>query len=67
MKRKMTKQEAIQTLHNAGVPLSLDYHMLRTSDVDKILACAKLYGYRKSKNAPGSTGWMFFQFLHKGR
>jgi hypothetical protein len=66
-RRKMTKQEAKQALQNAGVSFGKDYHQLNSTDVGKVLACAKLYGYRKSKNASGSTGRMFFQFLQRGR
>jgi hypothetical protein len=66
MKKKITKQEARQLLQRAGVNLSWDYHQLTSLAVDKVLAVAKLYGYKKSPSAPGSKARMFYQFLQRG-
>jgi len=63
--RKLSRGDARKLLKDSGVDLGKDYHQLRSSDVDKVLAVAKLYGYRKSPTAPGSKGRMFFQFLQR--
>ena len=66
-KKKLTKQEARKLLQDAGVNLIWDYHQLSSRAVDKVLAVAKLYGYRKSPTASGSKARMFYQFLQRGK
>ena len=44
-----------------------DYHTLRSSQVDMVVAAAKLYGYRKSPSASGSTARMFWEYLQRRR
>ena len=67
MAKKMTKGDAQRLIQDAGVSLDWDYHQLSSHAVDKVLAVAKLYGYRKSPTASGSKGRMFFQFLQRGK
>ncbi len=62
---KMTRTQARKLLQDAGISLAQDYHQLRSSEVDKVEAVAKLYGYRKSPSAPGSKTRMFFQMLQR--
>jgi len=64
---KMTIGHARKLLSDAGVNVNWDFHQLSSGNVDKILAVAKLYGYRKSPSAPGSTARMFYQMLQRGR
>ena len=65
-RKSMTPGDARKLLQDAGVWLwGKDYHTLRSSEVDKVLGMAKLYGYRKAKNAPGSTARMFWEFLQR--
>jgi hypothetical protein len=42
-----------------------DFHTLSSSQVSGLVDSAKEHGYHKSKNAPGSTGRMFHQHLHR--
>jgi len=48
-----------------GLDFSKDFHALSRSNVDDLLAYARLYKYRKRKNAPGSTARMFYQHLQR--
>jgi hypothetical protein len=64
-KKKLDPREAKQRLRASGIDFSRDFHELRSSDVEKILDVAKEAGYRKSKNAPGSTARMYFQYLDR--
>jgi len=61
----LTKTEAVAALRKGRLNLSHDYHQLSSSDVDKVLFVASLYGYRKPKNASGSKGRMFWQFMQR--
>jgi len=63
----MTRGDARKLLADAGVDWREDYHTLRSSEVDKVLAVAKLYGYRRSRGASGSKARMFFQMLQRMR
>ncbi len=60
---KITRQEARRLAVKAGVDFSKDYHQLRSSQVDSLLALAKLVGYRKPASASGSKGRYFFYYL----
>lgn len=51
----------------AGVDFRKDFHAQGSSAVAMILHAAELAGYRKSKNAPGSTARMFYQYLDRTR
>lgn len=62
-KKKITHQEAKQLLKSEGVDFSRDSDELSLSTKNRIAEVAKLAGYRKSKNAPGSTARMYFQYL----
>jgi len=65
-KRKLTNQEAKRLLESEGIDFTRDYYAsVSTSDSVRIAEVAKMAGYRKSKNAPGSTGRMYFQYLSR--
>ena len=66
IRRAINRQQARELLRSHGVPLGRSYHTLSSSDVEGIVAAAKAYGYRKSKNAPGSTARMFYEFANRG-
>lgn len=63
---RITKCEAKKLAKKAGWNFKKDFHqqnsMAKSSD---LLAIAKLKGYRKSKNASGSTSRLFFQYLER--
>lgn len=61
----LTRTQAVNALKKAGLDLRHDYHQLSSSDVDKVLFVASLYGYRKSPSASGSKGRMFWQFMQR--
>lgn len=62
----MSKQSARECLRGYGVPLGEDFHKLDSDTVERIIAAADAYGYRKPKNAPGSRARMFYQFANRG-
>ena len=63
MKKRRKKLNLCDLSH--GIDLSEDFHALDRSQVEKVSAAAKLYGYRKSKSAPGSKARMFFQLMQR--
>jgi hypothetical protein len=53
---------AVMSIFNsAGIDTRADFHTLTSSQVEAILEAAKESGYRKPKNASGSTARYFFQ------
>lgn len=46
-----------------GLDLKADFHTLPYETIGALTEAAKAVGYRKSKNAPGSTARMFFEYL----
>jgi hypothetical protein len=66
-RKKIPACAAKALLFARGVSLNADFHALRSSDVDIVLAVAKAAGYRKSKNAPGSRARMFYSYLARKR
>lgn len=66
-KKKITPQEAKRLIESDGIDFRRDFHELSSSEVQRVLEVAKLAGYRKSKNAPGSTARMYFQYLDRLR
>lgn len=66
-RKKITPQEARQLLVSDGIDFSSDFHELSSHETQRILEVAKLAGYRKRKDAPGSTARMYFQYLSRLR
>jgi len=66
-KKKLEPAEAKLLLQAGGIDFSRDFHALSSNEVDLILATAKSAGYRKRKDAPGSTARMFYQYLARLR
>ena len=66
-KKKITPQEARRLLESDGVDFKKDFFQLGSSDVGRIVEVAKLAGYKKRKDAPGSTARMYFQYLSRQR
>lgn len=62
-RKKLTPQQAKAMLMADGMDFQEDFHALSSSAVQALADVAKLAGYRKSKNAPGSTVRMFYQYL----
>lgn len=66
-KKKISAQEAKQLIQSDGIDFNKDFHELSSYDTQRILEVAKLAGYRKRKDAPGSTARMYFQHLSRLR
>ena len=64
---KISREEAKRVAVKAGIDFHKDYHTLRSSEVDTLLTIRKLNGYRKPKNASGSTGRYFFYYLQRAK
>jgi hypothetical protein len=66
-KKKIDPHAAKQLLQSEGIDFRRDFHELSSSEVQRVLEVAKLAGYRKRKDAPGSTARMYFQYLDRLR
>jgi len=64
-KKKLDPHEAKQRLKSAGLDFTRDFHTLPSSQKDLLLASARTTGYRKRKDASGSTARMYFQYLSR--
>ncbi len=64
-KKKLSHREAKQLLQSDDIDFRRDFHELSSSEVQRILEVAHLAGYRKRKDAPGSTARMYFQHLSR--
>ncbi len=62
-KKKISKSEAKTMAKKIGVDFNKDFHS--QSFGSELAAIAKLQGYRKPKNANGSTGRYYFNYLQK--
>ena len=62
-KKKISPQEAKRLIQSDGIDFGKDFHELSSSEVQRVLEVARLAGYRKRKDAPGSTARMYFKFL----
>lgn len=61
------KDAARAHLSACGVDFSADFHALPSDQVQALTDYAKAHGYRKPKNANGSTGRYFFAMLTRNR
>ena len=59
----MDKATAIQTLRTCGVSAADDFHRLNSDQVESLLAAARLFKYRKPRNANGSRARYFHAYL----
>lgn len=67
-KEKINHHEAKRLLESEGIDFSRDYYAsISMSQGNRIAEVAKQAGYRKRKDAPGSTARMYFQYLSRLR
>lgn len=66
-KKKIDRAEAKRLLQSDGIDFQRDFHELSSYETQRILEVAKLAGYRKRQDAPGSTARMYFQYLRRLR
>jgi len=63
--KKISKYDAKIMAKNEGINFNKDIFELSNSEKNILLEIAKKQGYRKSKNAPGSTARMYFEYLNR--
>ena len=67
-KKKLDHHEAKRLLEAEGIDFTRDYHAgVSMSQGNRIAEVARQAGYRKRKDAPGSTARMYFQYLSRLR
>ena len=67
-KKKLDHHEAKRLLEAEGIDFTRDYHAgVSLSQGNRIAEVARQAGYRKRKDAPGSTARMYFQHLSRLR
>lgn len=49
-----------------GLDLAADFHALNSATVERLVEVARAVGYRKPRNANGSTARCFFAYLARG-
>lgn len=64
-KKKLTNCDAKAMLQKQGIDFDKDVFEQRMSDMQLVVDAARATGYRKSPNAPGSTGRMYYQLLQR--
>jgi hypothetical protein len=65
--RKLSRIAARDLAEKQGINFKKDFFTLRSSEVETLLAIAKLNGYRKPANANGSKGRYFYAYLQRVR
>jgi hypothetical protein len=64
-KKKLAHCDVATILRAEGVDFRKDVHAQSLSVMGRVAELARQAGYRKSKNAPGSTGRMYYQLLKR--
>jgi hypothetical protein len=64
-KKKIDHHEAKRQLKADGVDFRQDFHALPSYEVQRLADFVKMTGYRKRKDAPGSTIRMYYQYLSR--
>lgn len=62
---RMTREEAEELARLHRIVLFADFHSLDSSMVDRIIAAADEWGYRKPKNANGSRARYFYAYMER--
>ncbi len=65
MARKVSSAQACSILDRLRIPVGADPHVHSSSKMDEVVAEARKVGYRKPKNANGSTGRYFHEYLQR--
>lgn len=64
-KRSHIKSDACVILRELNIPRGEDFHVLSSSKVSALVDVARKYGYQKPKNANGSRGRYFHDYLQR--
>lgn len=62
---RLKPSTACAILHRVKIPIGADFHVLRSSTVSDLLEVANEFGYRKPRNANGSRGRYFHDYLQR--
>lgn len=62
---RLTLNTAADLAARFAIPLDRDYHTLSHAEKLRVIAAADERRYRAPKNAPGSRGRMFYQYLQR--
>ncbi len=64
---RIQSHQALALSIKYAFPLDSDFHALRSSEVDGVIAAADSRGYRKPRNANGSRARYFHAYLRRAR
>lgn len=62
---RLTRSEARDILARCQIPAGTDFHVLRSETVELLLEEADSRGYRKPRNANGSRGRYFYEYVRR--
>lgn len=62
---RLTPYDARQILRDCRAPIGSDFHRLDSATVERLLSAADSYGYRKPRNANGSRGRYWHEYLQR--
>ncbi len=62
---RMSRGDACSIMNRIGIRRGDDFHVLSSSKVDELVTAAIAAKYHKPKNANGSRGRYFHQFLQR--
>lgn len=63
--RRISRADACDILDRVGIHRGAEFFALHSSKVSDLLVEARRVGYRKRRDAPGSTGRMFHEYLQR--
>lgn len=66
-RKRMSRCEAKEWLRLQGIPFDDNFFALSSSQVGLVLEAVKKSGYRKRRDAPGSTARMYYQYLGRAK
>lgn len=64
-RKRLTACAAKALLAAEGIPFGVNVFTLGVARLGRIAEVARQAGYRKPRNAPGSTGRMYYQYLNR--
>lgn len=62
---RLNRFEALELARLHRFPLDSDFHALRSSEVEGVIAAADSRGYRKPRNANGSRARYFHAYVRR--
>jgi hypothetical protein len=65
MGARLERDDARHLADLHGVDLARDFHALTTEQVESVISAADAHGYRKPRDANGSRGRSFHEYLRR--